>query len=135
MYLLVPATRLGDMSRWLLRVVRSEERRNVDISEEVAQPGAYWQVIDGLCSSLLTIGSGQYSIRTTDWAACPVAVLVVRQLCMFAVNVSHVVVWAGFYLAHASLADFLEELLGQGPRARVVVGRHEQQQEVINRFC
>ena len=36
---------------------------------------------------------------------------------------------------HAAFTDFLEEFLGQGPRARVVVGGQEQKQQLVHAFC
>ena len=82
-------------------------------------------MVDGLRNPLLSISIGKPPIRTADWAACTVGVLVVRELRMFAVDETHAVLWACFDRYHAAFTDFLEEFLGQGPRARVVVGGQE----------
>ena len=62
------------------------------------------------------------------------SVLVVGQLRMFAVDETHAVLWACFDRYHAAFTDFLEEFLGQGPRARVVVGGQEQKQQLVHAF-
>lgn len=89
---------------------------------------------DDLGRLLLSIGPCQPSIRTTRGTTTSVAVLVVAQLVVLAVDEGHTVVWAGVDLDHATLADLLQEPLRQGPRTRVSVGGQQHEQEGVHRF-
>ena len=134
-YLGMPAARFGDVSRRLFFVIRRQERCDLDITEQVAQPRSNRQVVNDLRSSLLSIPPSEPPIRTTDRTARTVGVLIVCQFWVFAVDEGHVVVRAGLELDHTTLADLLQEAFGQGPRSRVGVVREQEQQEIVDRLC
>lgn len=115
MYLLVPATRFSHVPRGLVLVVRCQERCDLVIAEKVVEPRPYWQVVDGLRSTLLSICPRQPAVGAAGRTALTVRMLVVRQLGMLAVYESDAVVGACFDLDHATFAHFLEEALRQGP--------------------
>ena len=134
MHLVVPATGLSRVPRWLFLVVRCQEWCDVDISEEVTQPRASWQMVDSLCSLSLPISPFKPPIRTTGWATATVGVLVMRELGMFTVDECHTVVWACFYLYNTTFAHFFEEFLGQGKTTRVVFRWEEQKEQLVHSF-
>jgi hypothetical protein len=76
-YLVVPAAGPGHMSLGLFFVVGVEERRYVDVSEQVAQPRARGQVVHSLCRTFLPVTPGQPAICPTFRAALSMSVLVV----------------------------------------------------------
>ena len=134
MYLRVPAPRLSHVPGGLVHAVRCQVRCDLVIAEEVVEPRTYWQVVDGLCSTLFSISPCQPAVSAAGRTASTVRMLVERQFGMFAVNESDAVVRACFDLHYATLTHFLEEALGQGPRSCVGVGGQQQKEELVHRF-
>jgi len=79
------------------------------ITEQVPEPGACREVVDGLGRACFPVWQRQPPVSTTGRTAAAVGVLVVGELGVLAVDERDMVVGAGLDFAYSAFTDFFEE--------------------------